>query len=137
MNQVNMIKKAVAVVIENENGQILLTQRGELSRDEFSKWENCGGAVEENETKEEAILREVKEELGCKLLISNILYQDKFKTDSGTDWEVTIFQGKIIGTPIVQNKDNAAIKWFQKSELQNLNLASYTRKDFEKFGWIK
>lgn len=130
-------KKAVAVVIEDENGNILLTQRGRISRDEFEKWENCGGAVDGDETEEQAIKREVMEELGCKLQIIDVLYKDKFTTDSGASWEVTIFRGKLDGEPKVQNQDeNKAIKWFKKENLKNINLASYTRKDFEKFGWV-
>ncbi len=131
------MKKAVAVVIENDNGKILLTQRGRISRDEFEKWENCGGAVDGNETEEQAIKREVMEELGCSLQILETLYTDKFKTDSDANWEVTIFKGKLLGEPKIQNhEENSAIKWFDKKDLKNIKLASYTKKDFERFGWL-
>src|SRR5687767_1900345 len=102
------IKKAVAVVIEDDKGNILLTQRGRISRDEFEKWENCGGAVDEGETEEEAIKREVMEELGCVLEIKSVLYKDSFTTDSGATWEVTIFSGKLDGEPKVQNVEENA-----------------------------
>jgi mutator protein MutT len=132
------IKKAVAVVIEDSNGKIFLTQRGRISRDEFGKWENCGGAVDKGETEEDAIKREVKEELGCGLKILAILYKDKFTTDSGAVWQVTIFKGDLIGRPTIQNKDeNMNIGWFSKKELEKIDLTSYTRADFVKFGWIK
>lgn len=131
------VKKAVAVVIEDNKGNILLTQRGRISRDEFGKWENCGGAVEKNETKEDAIKREVKEEIGTELKIKSILYEDKFTTDSGANWQVTIFSGEIIGKPSAQNTDeNSDVKWFKKEKLDEVDLASYTRKDFERFGWL-
>lgn len=130
-------KKAVAVVIEDDKGNILLTQRGRISRDEFEKWENCGGAVDEGETEEEAIKREVMEELGCVLEIKSVLYKDSFTTDSGATWEVTIFSGILDNEPKVQNiEENAEIKWFKKEDLKSINLASYTRQDFQKFGWI-
>jgi 8-oxo-dGTP diphosphatase len=130
-------KKAVAVVIEDEGGNILLTQRGTLSRDEFGKWENCGGAVDEGETEEEAIKREVMEELGCELEITGTMYTDKFETESGAVWHVTIFSGRINGEPKVQNiEENNDVAWFAKDKLKNVDLASYTRKDFEKFGWL-
>ncbi|OGM33234.1 hypothetical protein A2803_00070 [Candidatus Woesebacteria bacterium RIFCSPHIGHO2_01_FULL_44_21] len=131
------MRRAVAVVIKDKKERVLLTQRGRIARDEFGKWENCGGAVDEGETEEEAIKREVREELGCGLEIKNVLYKDKFKTDSGTNWQVIIFEGKLIGEPKPQNKDeNAAVKWFKKEELKNVNLATYTRQDFIRFGWI-
>lgn len=131
------IKKAVAVVIEDNNGNILLAQRETLSRDEFGKWENCGGAVDGDETRQEAIKREVMEEIGCELLITGILYEDKFETDSKAVWEVTIFSGKVKGRPEVQNKEeNSEVAWFKKQELKDVDLASYTKKDFQRFGWL-
>lgn len=130
-------KKAVAVIIENEKGEVLLTQRGRISRDEMGKWENCGGAVDDGETNEQAITREVKEELGTGLKIIKILYQDNFTTASSAKWEVTIFSGKLIGEASIQNKEeNADIKWFKKDELKNVDLTTYTRADFKKFEWI-
>lgn len=132
------INKAVAVVIEDNNGNILLTQRGKTSRDEFGKWENCGGAIDQGETEEEAIKREVKEELGCELNIKGIIYKDHFTTDSGATWQVTVFKGVLLGNPEPQNTDeNADVKWFSKQKLNEVDLATYTRQDYIKFGWIK
>lgn len=127
----------MAVVIQDKKERILLTQRGRISRDEFGKWENCGGAVEEGETEEEAIKREVKEELGTGLKIAGVLYKDKFTTDSGAKWEVTVFSGEVLGTPKVQNsEENSQVKWFAKNDLKGVDLASYTKKDFKRFGWL-
>jgi 8-oxo-dGTP diphosphatase len=132
------IKKAVAVIIEDEDGRVLLTQRGRIARDELGKWENCGGAVDEGETEEAAVKREVKEELGCELTVEKVWYRDSFVTDSGATWEVTIFGGKIRGEARVQNQEeNEAVGWFEKPKLSTVNLASYSRKDFERLGWIK
>ena len=77
------------------------------------------------------------EELGCELEITKIMYKDKFTTDRNKKWEVTIFLGKIKGEPKIQSSDtNNDIKWFEKEDLINVDLASYTKKDFERFGWI-
>ena len=132
------IKKAVAVVIENDKEEILLTQRGRISRDEFGKWENCGGAVDPEETEEQAIKREVEEELGVNLKIIKILYKGKFTTDSGANWQVTIFSGKISEEPKIQNHDeNSDVKWFKKENLGKVDLTSYTKVDFKRFGWLE
>lgn len=132
------IKKAVAVVIEDDRGRIFLTKRSEHSRDQKGKWENPGGEIDGNETSEKAILREVKEELGVKVELNKTLYKDVFPTDEGVEWEVTIFSGTLRGEPSIQNyKETAEIGWFKKEELKDLPLASYTRSDFVRFGWIK
>lgn len=128
-----MIKKAVAGVIEDKKGNVFLVKRGVDARSEFGKWENCGGGVEKNETNEEAIKREVKEELGCDLVIKSVLYVDR-----GAEWEVVVFSIDLIGKPIVQNFNEISdAKWFKKSELDKVDLTSYTRKDFIRFGWIR
>lgn len=60
-----MTKKVVfvsAAVIANEQGQILLQQRPE-GKHMGGLWEFPGGKLEENETPEDALVRELKEEL--------------------------------------------------------------------------
>ena len=57
----------VAAVIINESGEVLLAQRPHGKR-LAGKWEFAGGKVEEGETPETALARELKEELGIMVL---------------------------------------------------------------------
>lgn len=50
-------------------GKILLHKRGKACRDEVSRWDNGGGQLEFGETPEHGVLREIREELGCKATI--------------------------------------------------------------------
>lgn len=52
----------VAIALTNDKGEILLAQRPEGKR-LAGKWEFPGGKVEKNESPEEALIREIKEEL--------------------------------------------------------------------------
>ena len=55
----------VIVHIEDNNGKILLQQRGVKSRDENGLYEDVGGSVENSdENFKSAIIREMKEEMG-------------------------------------------------------------------------
>ena len=58
--------EVVCAIIENENGEIFISKRGP-GRALQNKWEFPGGKVEENETHEETIIREIKEELNSKI----------------------------------------------------------------------
>ncbi|MEQ1790297.1 MAG: 8-oxo-dGTP diphosphatase MutT [Rickettsiales bacterium] len=53
----------VAAVLINSDGKILLAQRPE-GKSLAGKWEFAGGKIEDGETPESALVRELKEELG-------------------------------------------------------------------------
>lgn len=62
------MKKVVAGIIIKD-GKVLLTQRCEEKYD--GKWEFPGGKVEEGETPENALIREIKEELDVNIIVKN------------------------------------------------------------------
>ena len=55
-------------VIRNDNEEILVVQRGAKS-DHPGKWEFPGGKVEEGESDEDCLIREIDEELGMDIII--------------------------------------------------------------------
>lgn len=62
----------VCAVIADATGRVLLAQRPphkHLGR----KWEFPGGKVESGETSEQAVIREITEELGCTIVITGAL----------------------------------------------------------------
>ena len=63
----------VAVALAHRGGKILLIQRKDSKAIWDKKWEFPGGKIETNETAEEAIVREVKEETGLVALRSDFL----------------------------------------------------------------
>jgi 8-oxo-dGTP diphosphatase len=63
------MKKISAIIFENEKGELLLYLRDNKPGIPFpGHWDLIGGHVEEGETPEQALIREVKEELGIELL---------------------------------------------------------------------
>ena len=57
-----MIKLVVACALINEYGKVLINERP-VGKDYAGYWEFPGGKVDEGETPEEAIIRELKEEI--------------------------------------------------------------------------
>ena len=58
------MKKIAAIILENDEGEILLYLRDNKPGIPFpNHWDLIGGHVEEDESPEEALIREVKEEL--------------------------------------------------------------------------
>ena len=70
--QEKRVVRVVAAIIENEQGRILITQRRPQAFMPL-KWEFPGGKVEAEESDEEALQRELKEELDLEVVV-----EDKF-----------------------------------------------------------
>lgn len=67
--------EVVGAVIENENNEILCALRSQnMSSPGF--WEFPGGKIEPNETINEALIRELKEELNCIVEPENEIFND-------------------------------------------------------------
>ena len=73
------MNNVVAAVIR-KNNKYLIVQR---NRKKYLglKWEFPGGKVEENETFEEALLREIKEELNIKISLEDKIAEEKYKDE--------------------------------------------------------
>jgi 8-oxo-dGTP diphosphatase len=66
-----MINVSCAIIV-NDNGEVLVTQRSSSMKLPL-KWEFPGGKVEHNETSEECLIREIKEELNLDINIKSSL----------------------------------------------------------------
>lgn len=108
--------KVVAAIIQKEN-KILATKRG---YGEFiNMWEFPGGKIEPGETKEQALVREIKEELNIEINV------DKFALDIEYQYPnfylfmscfmCSIKEGSI---ELLEHNDG---KWITKKELNTLN----------------
>lgn len=71
----------VCAVIRDERGCVLLAQRP-AHKHLGLKWEFPGGKVEPGESPENALVREIKEELGCDIELTGAL--PRFTHDYGT-----------------------------------------------------
>lgn len=60
---IDHIGVGVAIVVHDGDGHMLLMKRGPRARDEQGRWDICGGAVEFGESIDEAVRRELAEEL--------------------------------------------------------------------------
>lgn len=108
--------KVVAAIIQKEN-KILATKRG---YGEFiNMWEFPGGKIEPGETKKQALVREIKEELNIEINV------DKFALDIEYQYPnfylfmscfmCSIKEGSI---ELLEHNDG---KWITKEELNTLN----------------
>ena len=115
--------EVVAAVIKNQEGLTLAVQRGESSKDYISKkWEFPGGKIEAGETLQEALRRELVEELKIEASIGELVttvdhaYPD-FRLIMHA-FHCQILSGELTLTEHLDKK------WLPKSELRNLDWAA-------------
>lgn len=83
----NYIKRSCGLLIINKEKQILLQLRDNIDIIPYPNcWSTFGGQIEENETPEDAIIRELKEELNYDLKNPQL-----FKIYSGLSWEMHVY----------------------------------------------
>lgn len=114
MNKKNI--KVVAAVIKNGN-KIYATQRG---YGEFKGgWEFPGGKIEQGETSQEALVREIEEELETKIKVNDLI--DTIKYDYPTfHLSMECFWCEIVKGNLVLLEAEAA-KWLTKEELYSVD----------------
>lgn len=98
-----------SALIHDENGYILLVKN--RKGDSFY-WGLPGGAVEENETLEKAVIREVREETGYKIKITGLnSIREVLFSDRGHHALIITFNAKIIDGQInINDPDNDIVE---------------------------
>ncbi len=111
------LRVVVAAVVERDDGRILLARRlpdahlGGL-------WEFPGGAVEDGETPEEALARELVEELGVRITVAEPI-TFAFHRDERRDVVLLFHAARIVrGEP--RGLQGQEVRWFAREELASL-----------------
>lgn len=108
-----MIQVTAAII--RENNKIMICQRGEA--DECSLlWEFPGGKLEEGESLEECIIREIKEELELDIEVISIFAKTLYHFD-GKEIHFTFYNAKISMGDLKLNVHNA-VKWVDIKEME-------------------
>ena len=112
--------RVVAAIIKavNENGEpiIFATQRG--YGDLEGGWEFPGGKIEEGETPQEALVREIREELETEIIVGELI--DTIEYDYPTfHLSMDCFWAEIISGDLVLTEHEAA-RWLTKDELDSV-----------------
>ncbi len=121
--------KVVAAIIKKDN-LIFATQRG---YGEFKdKWEFPGGKIEENETKEEALAREIKEELNASISIDSFIKQIEY--DYPSFHLVMDVYFCHLNNPHIELIEAENAKWLKIEKIYDLD---WLPADFELLQYIK
>ena len=112
--------KEVTAAIIIEDGKILIAKRkdGNIK----GKWEFPGGKVEENETFEDCLKREIKEELDMEIEIVRPFETIIHEYENGKIKLISFIVRPITKDIVLSSHDD--VKWVEKGDLLNYDLAA-------------
>jgi mutator protein MutT len=118
---IDYIGVSVGAMIINDKGEVLLCKRSQRASNERGCWEVPGGAVEFNEKLEDAIHREIKEELGVDIdLVEQFPAANHIIPSDKQHWVPTTFLTKLKkgSTPKIMEPEKCdEIRWFSLDHL--------------------
>ena len=109
--------KVVAAIIHDNQGRIFATQRGCGEWKDW--WEFPGGKMEVGETAEEALKREIWEELETRIVVERFV--------ETVEWDYPLFHLTMhcylchVESGHLELKEHEAAKWLNKDELESVN----------------
>ena len=110
----------VAAVIRDNEGKILIAQRN-FMKSQGGLWEFPGGKIEQNETREQAIIREIKEEMDIDIQVERYISEKIFNYPDKSINLIALECKKISGEiKLIEHED---IKWVEKNDLKKFEFA--------------
>tara|TARA_Y100001960_G_scaffold108323_1_gene116260 strand:- start:334 stop:705 length:372 start_codon:yes stop_codon:yes gene_type:complete len=109
----------VAAIIKKDN-HFLIVKRNRKKHLGL-KWEFPGGKVQENETFEDALIREIKEELNIKISLQDKIAEEKYK-----DEKIDIVLHYFLCTQedgTIELNEHEDLAWVEKKDFDKYNFA--------------
>ena len=112
--------RVTCAIIRNEDNEVLVVQRGGNTDHPF-KWEFPGGKIDFDETEEECILREIREELSIDIVICGRLENVEYDYGKKQIALIPFICDTLDDLPVLNV--HIAFKWLESGYLVNLDLA--------------
>jgi 8-oxo-dGTP diphosphatase len=112
--------RVVAAVIVRE-GCVLACRRNP-DRSAGGKWEFPGGKVEHAEAPEEALVREIREELGVDIEVGELIHRATTSTESA-DVDLSSYEARLTGIMPTRSTDHDRLRWMPVDQLSKLTWA--------------
>ncbi len=113
-----MTTLVVAAIIQDSEHNYLCAKRGDWKA-AANKWEFPGGKPEDNELLEDAIVREIREELGVDISVRRM-----FDRTTTGEIDLVTFVCDLLSEKPTHSTDHSEFRWVPESELSKLDWAA-------------
>lgn len=137
IHEKNLWHRHVSCWIMNEKGEVLLQKRAKSKKKNPNKWSKTGGHVNSNEKAEDAIIREIKEEIGIdidkkKLELINI-YKSKNENDRYFGYNYFIYVNYPVEQYTLQKSEVSKIKYMTIEKIEKIKKRNDDKYTFTKW----
>ena len=125
-----LVLPSVAVLPRDDDGRILLVRLIDTGQ-----WATIGGAVEPDESPQQAAVREAEEEAGIRVVLGRILAvvggpecRITYPNGDQTSYVSCVFDATVAGgTPAPDGDETSAVRWWAPDELPYDEMSGLTR----------
>jgi len=135
----NCVCVGCGALIINEKNQALFLKRTSKTGNMIGLWSQPGGAVKIGEKVEDAVKREIKEELDVGIEVIKFLCFTEGSIEEGNqNWLSLNYLAKIIGGEVtnMEPEKHEEVKWFSLNDLPE-NLAQCTKDSVKEYLKLK
>lgn len=115
---------AVRVLLTDEDGKILILKRSTESKTNPGKWELPGGKVDQGESFDKALIREVYEETNLKIKLDNVIGASQQNLPLIRAVHI-IMSGKILDGELNLSSEHEGYAWEFLENLSDYELADW------------
>jgi 8-oxo-dGTP pyrophosphatase MutT (NUDIX family) len=125
-----LVLPSAAVLPRDSSGRVLLVRISDTGQ-----WAAIGGAIEPDESPEEAAVREAAEEAGVTVRLGSILavlggpeFRITYPNGDQTSYVSTVFDATVVGgTPTPDGDETLAVQWWEPDALPFGEMSGFTR----------
>lgn len=124
-----LVLPSVAVLPWDGEGRLLMVREADTG-----KWQTIGGAIEPDESPQEAAVRETAEEAGVTIAIERLRtvaggreFRLRYPNGDLVSYVSTVFDARVIaGVPTADGDETIDVAWFSPEELAAADLTEFT-----------
>ena len=111
---------AVKGIIRRNDGKILVLKRNDKDDHKPGVWETVGGGMDKEESPRQALLREISEETGLAVNVSNPFNVFIFKKDTGELKIGITFLCEYLSGEIMLSDEHSEYRWIEPKEFSEM-----------------